>query len=394
MTISLELLHVLKEQEIQCYVSFPDKWLGPLLQALDDDPEIMHVPATIEREALGIAVGAQLAGMRSALVMQNSGIGNLLNDWASLAYNYGIPIPWIVSDRGSTGEQVLTQTIWHGRLRAILEAAQIPARTFVSAAELPAVASFIQHGYATRQCVAGLFPYDFWRDDLTTRHMGAGAALPPHRACQPVYVDEVPAYPRPAWRRFEALESLMGALHDEFLFVTLGDPCKEVYTLQDRAETFYMLGSLGLVLPLGLGFARAYAALGGRQKTVVVDGDGSQLMQLGSLGTCAREQPDLALIVIDNASYGATGNQPTLTRTHVTLEGVARAFGLTNTATVGTPQALEGRLHAVLTDPGPSLTVVTVSPGAPVTPLVPLSATAIAQRFLQAAVQLEGIALA
>jgi hypothetical protein len=35
MTISLELLHVLKEQEIQCYVSFPDKWLGPLLQALE-----------------------------------------------------------------------------------------------------------------------------------------------------------------------------------------------------------------------------------------------------------------------------------------------------------------------------------------------------------------------
>ena len=60
-------------------MSFPDKWLGPLLQALDDDPEIMHVPTTIEREALGIAVGAQLAGMRSALVMQNSGIGNLLN---------------------------------------------------------------------------------------------------------------------------------------------------------------------------------------------------------------------------------------------------------------------------------------------------------------------------
>jgi sulfopyruvate decarboxylase alpha subunit len=393
MSASLALLHVLKEQEIQCYLSFPDKWLGPLLQALDDDPEIVHVPATIEREALGLAVGAQLAGMRSALVMQNSGIGNLLNDWASLAYNYGISIPWIVSDRGSMGEQVMTQTIWHGRLCAILQAAQIPTRTFVSATELPAVTSFVQDGYATHQCVAALFPYDFWRDDLTARYTGADVTLPPHTACLPVYVGEVPAYPRATWRRFEALQGLMAALHDEFLFVTLGDPCKEVYTLQDRTETFYMLGSMGLVLPLGLGFARAYAALGGRRKTVVVDGDGSQLMQLGSLGTFAREQPDLALIVIDNASYGSTGNQPTLTRTHVTLEGIARAFGLTNTATVGTPQALEDRLHAVLTDPGPSLTVVTVSPGAPVTPLLPLSATAIAQRFLQAAVQPKGMAI-
>jgi sulfopyruvate decarboxylase alpha subunit len=394
MTVSSELLHILKEQGIQCYVSFPDKWLGPLLQALDDDAAIVHIPATIEREALGIAVGAQLAGMRSALVMQNSGIGNLLNDWASLAYNYGIPIPWIVSDRGSTGEQVMTQTIWHGRLCAILDAAQIPARTFVSAAELPAVTSLIQHGYATHQCVAALFPYDFWRDDLTTCPVETNATLPPHRTRQPVYVGGVPAYPRSTWRRFEALAGLMGALHDEFLFVTLGDPCKEVYRLQDRAETFYMLGSMGLVLPLGLGFARAYAALGGRRKTVVVDGDGSQLMQLGSLGTFAREQPDLALIVMDNASYGSTGNQPTLTRTHVALEGVARAFGLTNTATVGTPQALESRLHGVLTEPGPSLTVVSVSPGAPVTPLLPLSPTAIAQRFVQVALQPAGMAVA
>ena len=190
-------MHVLKEQEIQCYLSFPDKWLGPLLQALDDDPEIVHVPATIEREALGLAVGAQLAGMRSALVMQNSGIGNLLNDWASLAYNYGISIPWIVSDRGSMGEQVMTQTLWHGRLRAILQAAQIPARTFVSATELPAVTSFVQDGYAMHKCVAALFPYDFWRDDLTARGTGVDITLPPHTACQPVYVGEVPAYPLP-----------------------------------------------------------------------------------------------------------------------------------------------------------------------------------------------------
>jgi sulfopyruvate decarboxylase subunit beta len=189
---------------------------------------------------------------------------------------------------------------------------------------------------------------------------------------------------RGAWRRFEALECLLEALTNEWLFVTLGDPCKEAYALQDRPETFYMLGSMGLVLPLGLGFAQAYAALGGQRQTVVVDGDGSQLMQLGSLGTFAREQPNLALVVIDNGSYGSTGDQPTLTRTHVYLEGVARAFGLTNTATVGTSRELEHRLETVLSTPGPSLTVVLVRPGAPTTPLVPLAPAAIAERFQDA----------
>ena len=111
-------------------------------------------------------MGAQLAGMRSALVMQNSGIGNLLNGWASGVQLMGISIPWIVSDRGSMGEQVMTQTIWHGRLRAILKAAQI--WTFVSATALPAVASFVQDGYATHQCVAALF------------RMTSGATISPH----------------------------------------------------------------------------------------------------------------------------------------------------------------------------------------------------------------------
>jgi len=385
MSASAELLQVLKAHAIQLYTSFPDKWLGPFLRELEADPTLLHIPSTIEREALGIAVGAQLAGLRSALVMPNSGIGNLLNDWASLAYNYGITVPWIVSDRGSTGEQMTTQMIWHSRLRDVLAAAGIPAANCTSTLQLPDIAELLEYGYTTRQCVAALFPHAFWREDLAMPQINPGSAL---RA--PLPVSELVAWaksgpPQQAtWRRYDALTCLLDMLDDAWLFVTLGDPCKEVYSIRDREETFYMLGSMGVVLPLGLGFARAYAALGGQRKTVVVDGDGSQLMQLGSLGTLAREQPDVALIIIDNGSYGSTGDQPTLTRTQVNLAGVAQALGLQNTLMVGTPHAFEARLKTVLTSPGPSVTVVTVCPGAPVTPLLPLPAIAIAQRFREA----------
>ncbi|HEY7494243.1 MAG TPA: thiamine pyrophosphate-dependent enzyme, partial [Candidatus Tectomicrobia bacterium] len=339
MLASEALLQLLKAQRLQCYASFPDKWLGPLLRLLDEDAEVMHLPTTIEREALGIAVGVQLAGMRSAVVMQNSGIGNLLNDWASLARNYALPVPWLVSDRGSSGEQVTTQMVWHGRLRAILHAAEIPCRTCTSTAQLAEIAELVQYGYATQQCVAALFPCAFWHNDLTPpapRHeRGPGRAalsFPLHSASAATYMAQ---RCHTAWRRFEALECVLESLTTEFLFITLGDPCKEVYTIRDRVETFYMLGSMGLVLPLGVGFAQAYAALGGHRKTVVVDGDGSQLMQLGGLGTFARLQPNLALIVVDNGTYGSTGDQPTLTGSQVHLEAVGRAFGLTNVTTVG-----------------------------------------------------------
>ena len=384
MSASRELLHVLQAQGIHCFVSFPDKWLYPFLQALDHTPSLMHVPATIEREALGIAVGAQLAGRRSALVMQNSGIGNLLNDWASLAHNYEIAVPWIVSDRGSHGEKVATQKIWRSRLRAVLAAAEIPAQTFTSAAELPELADYLQLGYATSQCLAALFPYAFWQEELETGPAAMQVdtlSLPLIDTRSRLETNPWPRQSRATWRRYEALSCLLEALTTEFLFVNLGDPCKEIYDIQDRHETFYMLGSMGLVLPLGLGFSRAANALGESRKTVVIDGDGSQLMQLGSLGTLSREQPDLALIIIDNGSYGSTGDQPTLTRQYANLEGVAQAFGLTDTATVATPLAFEDRLRTILSSPGPSVTVVLVQPGAPRTPLVPLSPSEIAHRF-------------
>ena len=384
MSASRELLHVLQAQGIHCFVSFPDKWLYSFLQALDHTPSLIHMPATIEREALGIAVGAQLAGMRSALVMQNSGIGNLLNDWASLAHNYQIAVPWIISDRGSKGEKVATQKIWRRRLHAILAAAEIPAQTFTSSEQLPELADYLQLGYATSQCVAALFPYAFWQKDLETGPdaMQSDTLSLPVIGNHPYFEASLSPTPsRATWRRYEALSCLLEALTYEFLFVTLGDPCKEIYDIQDRHETFYMLGSMGLVLPLGLGFSRAANALGESRKTVVIDGDGSQLMQLGSLGTLSREQPDLALIIIDNGSYGSTGDQPTLTRQYANLEGIAQAFGLTNTATVATPLAFEDRLRAILSAPGPSVTVVLVQPGAPQTPLVPLSPSQIAPRF-------------
>lgn len=330
MSASLELLQLLQAQDIHTYVSFSDKWLGPFLKALDADPAVRHVPATIEREGLGIAVGAQLAGARSALVMQNSGIGNILNDWASLAFNYGIPIPWIVSDRGSMGEQVTTQMIWHGHLRSVLETLKIPAQTFSSLEQLDGLSGFIEDGYSMRQSVAALFPYIFWQEDLAASRAVASteATNTPDIERQPVFAAAPSDRSRASWRRYEALSCLMEALSDEFLFVNLGDPCKEVFDIRDRDETFYMLGSMGLVTSLGLGFAQAYRDLGRERKTVVVDGDGSQLMQMGSLGTFARERSDLALIIVDNSSYGSTGDQLTLTGTHVDLEGVARAFGL------------------------------------------------------------------
>jgi len=86
-----------------------------------------------------------------------------------------------------------------------------------------------------------------------------------------------------------------------------------------------MLGSMGLAVPIGLGVALAQPA----RRTFVLEGDGSLLMQLGSLGTVAATKPkNLAVVVFDNAMYQITGKQKSLTASSVDLVAVAKGAGL------------------------------------------------------------------
>ena len=107
----------------------------------------------------------------------------------------------------------------------------------------------------------------------------------------------------------------------------LGWPSKELYAVKHQPSNFYMLGSMGMATPIGLGIA-----LSSKQEVVVIDGDGSLLMNPGTLATAAPRPPkNLTIVAIDNGAYGSTGNQPTLAGSCVDLEQVARGFGFRNT---------------------------------------------------------------
>lgn len=69
-----------------------------------NDPEIVHIPANKESEAIGIAAGAFLAGKMPTVYMQNSGLMNSINDITSLLIPYKIPLIFLVSWRGTAGE--------------------------------------------------------------------------------------------------------------------------------------------------------------------------------------------------------------------------------------------------------------------------------------------------
>ncbi|RAP53007.1 MAG: sulfopyruvate decarboxylase subunit alpha [Methanosphaera sp. rholeuAM270] len=99
----------IKDAGINFIVSVPCANLKKLLNMIDDDEEIRHVPVTREEEGFGICAGAYMGGMKPAILMQNSGLGNSVNVLASLMKLYNFPVLMIISHRGTFGEGVYGQ---------------------------------------------------------------------------------------------------------------------------------------------------------------------------------------------------------------------------------------------------------------------------------------------
>ena len=126
--------------------------------------------------------------------------------------------------------------------------------------------------------------------------------------------------------RFEAIYEIMEYIDDELIICNIGFPSRELYEINDRPENFYMIGSMGLASSIGLGLAMAKP----NKDIVVIDGDGSLLMNMGSLVTTFANNPsNLTWIVIDNCAYGSTGNQDTYAQ-KIDLVKIAKSVGFKN----------------------------------------------------------------
>ena len=153
--------------------------------------------------------------------------------------------------------------------------------------------------------------------------------------------------------RSEALEAIYPEIKDKVVVTIMGAVAAELYTLGHKEHFFYLEHAMGLASSMGLGIALALP----RQKVVVLDGDGSLLMNLGTLSTMARYRPgNLLHIVFDNESLLSVGGFPTATSTGTDLASVARASGIPDALEVRTPEQLQGGVRQALA--GETLTTI------------------------------------
>jgi hypothetical protein len=200
--------------------------------------------------------------------------------------------------------------------------------------------------------------------------------------------------------RIEATRLIVELAGDGPIVASLGHPAYDLFAAGDRPQNFYTWGSMGLASSVGLGLALARPDA----RVIVLDGDGSLLMNLGSLATIGLlRPPNLVVIVMDNEEYATTGGQPTPTAHGADLDAAARAMGIAATATVRTLEELMDALDVERPDgargfqpsdgdgsperlailQGPMFIVAKVNESAP-TAKPPLDCVFIKQRFMSA----------
>ena len=159
--------------------------------------------------------------------------------------------------------------------------------------------------------------------------------------------------------RYQTIECVLETVSDETAIIATTGKCgRELFTIADRPQHLYQVGSMGGASGMGLG-----VALNTEKPVVMLDGDGALLMKMGSLATIGAYAPKNMLhIVLDNGVHDSTGGQATVSP-HVDFAAVALACGYRRAATCDSIEGFQIALSSALLQDGPTLIHAKIQPG-------------------------------
>ena len=335
------------------YTGVPCSFLDPFINRAISHPDLDYVAAASEGEAVAIASGAWLAGRGTVVMFQNSGLGNAVNPLTSLNDPFRIPTMLITTWRAGPGLKDEPQHELMGQITPdLLSLMKINHLPFPkSASEVPAVLSTAK----STMDKSGLpFALIMEKGDVSP----SPVADQPFAARTPGVCDDLNEGGVKA-TRMAAMERMLAGLPDPAVVVATTGKCgRELFTLSDRPQHLYQVGSMGCAAGMGLG-----VALNADNPVIVLDGDGALMMKMGSLATVGAYAPsNLVHIVLDNGTYDSTGGQPTVSP-GVDFAAVAIACGYAKAWRCDTLDGFTEALSGGLDCDGPSLVHMTIQPG-------------------------------
>ena len=314
-----QFVNAVKANGFGLWSGVPCSYLKPFINFVIDDPSQRYIAAANEGDAIAIAAGAQLGGVRSIAMFQNSGLGNAVNPLTSLNYTFEIPILLIVTLRGEPGGAPdEPQHELMGRITTgMLELMQIPWEYFPTSGDQiePVLQRAVAHMEQTGSSYALVM-----RKGSVAVHALQSTPQPKPLPGPAARTTRVAA----ASSRQHYLQTIQEVSDDSDLIVaTTGYTGRELYACDDRPNQLYMVGSMGCASSFGLGLALAQP----QRRVYVLDGDGAALMRLGAMSTIGYQRPaNLVHILLDNERHESTGGQATVSHS-VDFCAIASACG-------------------------------------------------------------------
>ena len=370
MIVAEDFIEAARQRGFELYTGVPCSYLKPFINTVIDSGQLRYIGATNEGDAVAIAAGAELGGVRSVVMFQNSGLGNAVSPLTSLTYIFKIPVLLIVTLRGEPGgatdepQHELMGEITTGQL----ELMRISWDFFPESADKiePALSKALAHmQQESRPYALVMRKGSVAKSDLKAR---ADIHMVMHHA-------EISAA-EPKTKRGDMLRAVQAATtEDDVLVATTGYTGRELYATGDRPNQLYMVGSMGCAVSVGLGLAVARP----ERRIVVLDGDGAALMRMGALATVGYERPgNLVHVLLDNGMHESTGGQATVSRS-IDFGALATACGYKRIERVSGPD----ELAAILERPSAELTFVhaPILSGVPDLPRPSITPAAVAARL-------------
>ncbi|MGC0848826.1 phosphonopyruvate decarboxylase [Pantoea agglomerans] len=354
---AIDILECYKLNKFDFFTGVPCSFLTQIINHIASNEAISrsYIGATNEGESVAIAAGAWLAGKNTVVMCQNSGLGNAVNPLTSLNAVFKIPTMMLVTWRGYPGKLDEPQHQLMGKITPyMLSTMEIPYAIFPHDIETFKRSLTLNKNKIDESRLP--FVYLLKDNIITTCEENIVTSESNENSAGKIY-DFLER--KKLSRRIEVLERMLSLIGNEVpIIVSTGKGGRELYTLSDREQHFYMVGSMGCASPLGLG-----VALNIDNYVLVLDGDGALLMKLGAMATIGAYKPKhLIHVLLDNGVHDSTGGQETVSK-KIDFAAISIACGYRNTYKCDSLSGFEKALQNSINKIGPSFIHMSILPG-------------------------------